>query len=123
MSEKTLAVVDIGSNTIHLLIAAAESGGLRALLDESVPLRLGADVDKGGHISERKTARTGEVLADFITKSTMRGAPPPLLLATAAVRDARNREEFAEAINEATGLELQVLTPEEEAYLDLVGAT
>jgi exopolyphosphatase/guanosine-5'-triphosphate,3'-diphosphate pyrophosphatase len=106
-----LGCIDIGSNTTRLLVADAASGRLRELVTQRAFTRLGKSLVKGGAIPpETRVAR--EV-----------GAERVVAVATAAIRNAPNGEALCEAVEEAGGMPLCVLSDVEEARLSFVGAT
>jgi exopolyphosphatase/guanosine-5'-triphosphate,3'-diphosphate pyrophosphatase len=115
-------VVDIGSNTVHLLVARSDGRTLTPLLDTSAGLELGSDVDAAGAISESKLAATMRVLRDYQAAAHEAGAVQVRLLATQALRAAANGDAVAQAIAAATGLAVHILAPEEEAALAFLGA-
>ena len=120
--ERTLGVVDIGSNTVHLLVARTNGRNIEPLVDMSEGLRLGNEVDYDGLIGPEKLEELITTLKGFIEASTEAGVERPRLLATHAIRTSTNREEVCEAIGEATDLPLEILTTEQEAAFSFVGA-
>ena len=115
------AAIDIGSNSVHLLVAEISDEETRVLLDESVLLGLGAMVDMEGKIPEAGAQAAIEALAEYITAAQDEGAEWITLLATEPLRRASNRTHFCEAVEEATGRPLHVLSHEEEAELTVLG--
>ena len=115
------AAIDIGSNSVHLLVAEVEDGVPRVIHDESVLLGLGAVVDLEGRIPEREAARAIEAIIEYIDVAVDEGAEWITLLATEPLRRASNRSRFADDVEEATGRPLHVLSHEEEAELTLLG--
>ena len=116
------AAIDIGSNSIHLLVAEVDAGGLiRAIQDESVLLGLGAVVDLDGRIPDDHISSAVRTVTDYAAAAVDSGAEQVILLATEPLRRASNRSRFAEAIEAATGRDLNILSHEEEAGLTLVG--
>jgi exopolyphosphatase/guanosine-5'-triphosphate,3'-diphosphate pyrophosphatase len=118
-----LGCIDIGSNTTRLLVADAHAGGLRTVLNERVFTRLGRSVLPGGEIPGSKILETAEVVAAQAYAAQEAGAREVTAVATAAIRKAPNRGELAAAVEEAGGMPLWVLSPDEEARLSFVGAT
>ncbi len=115
-------VIDVGSNTIHLLVGEVEDGGVLPVTGEKVSARLGAGVDKSGKIVEERLALATEAIDLFVRVSKLNGAPEPAILATSAVRDAKNGQELTERVAEATGLEMRLISGDEEADLGFRGA-
>ncbi|MFL5732630.1 MAG: Ppx/GppA phosphatase family protein [Chloroflexia bacterium] len=120
--ERTFAVVDIGSNTVHLLVANTNGRSVVPIVDESEGLHLGWDVDSNGGISPEKVDELVITLQRFQSLASEAGVMELHLLATHALRAAGNGEEVREAITGATFLQVQVVTPEQEATLAYVGA-
>jgi exopolyphosphatase/guanosine-5'-triphosphate,3'-diphosphate pyrophosphatase len=117
------ACIDIGSNTTRLLVADAGEGELRELVTQRAFTRIGKSLGDGSEIPAEKIEETAEVVRAQVAVARELGADPIVAVATAAIRDAANRDALIEAVAEAGGVELTVLTTEEEARLSFVGAT
>ncbi|HET9718673.1 MAG TPA: Ppx/GppA phosphatase family protein, partial [Solirubrobacteraceae bacterium] len=118
------AIVDIGTNTTRLLVAEVEARRVaREVHRESRVTRLGAGVDATGRLGEDAVAREHAVLGDYAKLIDARGADRRVAVLTSAVRDAENGQEFAAACGERYGLDVHVLSGEEEAELTYLGAT
>jgi exopolyphosphatase/guanosine-5'-triphosphate,3'-diphosphate pyrophosphatase len=115
------AAIDIGSNSIHLLVARLDGDRLTSLLDVSELLGLGAVVDLEGRIPESERDAAIEALVGYVWSARARGADRIELLATEPLRRASNRSQFCDAVESATGLLLHVLSPEVEAELTMLG--
>ena len=122
MAEPIIAVIDLGSNTVHLLVARICAGALTTLSDQSVALQLGADVDCTGVVSTEKLDALLNTLRDFQTTATELGAPQVHVLATQALRIAQNRDALRGAIERTTGLPVEILSPGQEAAFAFMGA-
>jgi exopolyphosphatase/guanosine-5'-triphosphate,3'-diphosphate pyrophosphatase len=120
MTEQTriAAAIDVGSNSVHLLLTQLDGEVLR---DESVLLGLGAMVDMEGFIPDDGLAALVDVLSRYVTEAEEAGAESITLLATEPLRRASNRTRAREAVTTVTGLELNVLSHEEEALLTVLG--
>jgi exopolyphosphatase / guanosine-5'-triphosphate,3'-diphosphate pyrophosphatase len=116
------ACIDIGSNTTRLLVADTGNGQLRELVTQRDFTRIGKSLDGGGAIPASKIAETAEVVAKQLKVAREVGAERIVTVATAAIRNAPNREELMEAIGRA-GTRMEVLSGDEEARLCFVGAT
>jgi exopolyphosphatase/guanosine-5'-triphosphate,3'-diphosphate pyrophosphatase len=92
------------------------------LADTSESLRLGADIDRDGEISPRKLEELVETLLGYEQYAHETGVSRLRLLATQAIRVAANKDHVCEVIEEATGLQVEVLSPSQEAYLAFLGA-
>ncbi|MDQ3588574.1 MAG: hypothetical protein M3350_03435 [Actinomycetota bacterium] len=117
-----LGCIDIGSNTTRLLVAHCEGGRLRELVSQRSFTRIGKSLIGGGAIPPEKIAETAEVVAAQARAAREAGAEQLVAVATAAIRDAPNRAELAEAVRRSGDAELCVLSGEEEARLAFVGA-
>jgi exopolyphosphatase / guanosine-5'-triphosphate,3'-diphosphate pyrophosphatase len=117
------ACIDIGSNTTRLLVADAGNGALRELVTQRAFTRIGKSLDAGGAIPAEKIAETAEVVATQAKIAHEVGAERIVTVATAAIRNAPNRDELLAAVGHVDGVSLEVLTGEEEARLSFVGAT
>jgi exopolyphosphatase / guanosine-5'-triphosphate,3'-diphosphate pyrophosphatase len=115
-------VIDVGSNTIHLLVGKVENGGVMPVTGEKVSARLGAGVEKTGRIQDERLELASEAIGMFTRISALNGAPEPAILATSAVRDAENGPELNEKVAKLTGLNMRLISGEEEADLGFRGA-
>jgi len=120
-----LAAVDVGSNTIHLVVAhpTEDGGDLITLADELDLTRLGEDVSATGAIGQERTARAITILRAYAAQAKSLGAQELLAIATEGVRAAANADDFLARVREETGITLQVITGEQEAALTYWGAT
>jgi exopolyphosphatase/guanosine-5'-triphosphate,3'-diphosphate pyrophosphatase len=116
------ACIDIGSNTTRLLVAEPSHGRLRELMTQRAFTSLGKATSKG-RIPEDKIEETAEVVATQARLARELGAEDIAVVATAAVRSAKNRDEFGAAIEAESGLTVRVLSGHEEARLAFLGAT
>jgi len=115
-------VIDVGSNTIHLLVGKVENGGVMPVTGEKVSARLGAGVEKTGRIQDERLELASEAIGMFARISALNDAPEPAILATSAVRDAENGLELNEKVAKLTGLNMRLISGEEEADLGFRGA-
>jgi exopolyphosphatase/guanosine-5'-triphosphate,3'-diphosphate pyrophosphatase len=118
-----IAALDIGTNTILMLIAdCAPPSQLTVLRDEHVIARLGQGVDESKQITPEAARRALEYLAQFKQIAEKEGAEKIVACGTSALRDAANRDEFAAAVHQEIGLEVEILKGDEEAELTYLGA-
>jgi exopolyphosphatase/guanosine-5'-triphosphate,3'-diphosphate pyrophosphatase len=117
------ACIDIGSNTTRLLVADAGNGRLRELVQQRAFTRIGKSLGTAGVIPTEKIAETAEVVATQVKVAQEVGAEHVVAVATAAIRNASNRDELLAAVEKAGGMALDILSGEEEARLSFVGAT
>lgn len=117
------ASVDIGSNSVHLLVATIAGHVLRQLVDESAFLGLGAAVDERSHLGPSARAELAETLARYATTARQLGASKITFMGTEPIRRAADAALIVDEVETASGVPLHVLTHEEEAYLTMVGVT
>lgn len=108
------AVIDIGSNTVRLVIYVGPSRTPQIWLNESVKARLGRDLAATGEMPAKAVTQALEALARFATILADLGIADVVTVATAAPRDAANGGAFLDAVS-ALGLEPRLLSGEEEA--------
>jgi len=117
------ACIDIGSNTTRLLVATPRNGGLRELCQQRAFTRIGRSLRDDGHIANGKIAEVAEVVATQARTAEQLGAQALKAVATAAIREAGNRDDLVAAVRTRCGVDVEVLTDGEEARLAFVGAT
>ena len=113
-----LGVLDIGSNTGHLLVVDAH-GGAAPLPAYSYkePLRLAEHLDDGGAVDQDGVDRLTTFVSEALTIAENKGCAEVLGFATSAVRDAVNSDEVLKHVHDVTGVEIGVLPGEDEARL------
>ena len=111
------AAIDIGSNTLRLLVTD-DGAVVRQDLAET---RLG-DGFRDGKLTAAAMERTLAALGRWLTELKAEGIDAPTIFATSAVRDAANKGDFIAALKGQTGCSLQVFSGEEEAYYAFTGA-
>ncbi|MFI5428971.1 Ppx/GppA phosphatase family protein [Aeromicrobium sp. UC242_57] len=113
-----MGVLDIGSNTGHLLVVDAFRGGPPVPAHSyKEPLRLAEQLDAGNLIAEEGVSRLVKYVVEARAEAAEKGCTTILAFATSAVRDADNGDEIIARVNEASGVDLQVLAGEDEARL------
>ena len=113
-----LAGIDIGSNSVRLLVAEVFRGSSYRILDEErEPTRLARSISSDGELDKEAMARTLEALATF--KQIAAGYQVSALrtIATCAVREATNGSEFCQQIQKEVGLSVEIISGEREARL------
>jgi len=116
------AAIDIGTNTILLLIAEVQQGQVKTLYEEQRLPRLGKDMGKRGFIALDRMEAAILVLHQYRSIIEKYGDIPVIVTATSAVRDASNKMEFLWMVEEATGYRVRLLSGAEEARCAFVGA-
>jgi len=117
-----VAVVDMGTNSVRLLLAAVDGGRVRDVERLTTVTRLGAGVDNRRRLDAAAVARTRACLAGYATRIATFAPDDGLLAATSVLRDARDGPEFLAAAAAGLGLPARVLSGEEEAALSFAGA-
>ena len=113
-----VSAIDIGSNSIRQTIAdVSPSGAIRVVDEMKAAPRLGAGLYESGAISEIAIQNALTVLARMATLATQLGAKRNEVVATSAVRDAKNGDEFLRLVRKETGLTVKVLHGDDEARL------
>lgn len=117
-----LAAIDLGSNTVRLLVV--ETGGVgrwRTLAQDQAITRLAAGAATRGQLGDAAMGRTVAAVALYCHQAESLGAGEIVIVATSAVREASNRDVFLDRVRAATGRDVRVVTGEEEAQLALLG--
>ncbi|MCC3762995.1 Ppx/GppA family phosphatase [Glycomyces sp. TRM65418] len=123
MSERRVAGIDCGTNSIRLLIAdVGADGRLRDVVRRMEVVRLGEGVDRTGRLSEAALERTRVALADYTGQIREHGVEAVRMVATSASRDAANAADFEAMVESVLGQAPEVITGDEEARLSFTGA-
>jgi exopolyphosphatase/guanosine-5'-triphosphate,3'-diphosphate pyrophosphatase len=112
-----VAAIDVGTNTVLLLVAERRHGGVAPLVERAEITRLGRGVDASGRLDPAAIAETVRVLAAYAAEARRLGARRIACVATSAARDAGNGPEFFAAARAAAGLVPEVISGDEEARL------
>jgi exopolyphosphatase/guanosine-5'-triphosphate,3'-diphosphate pyrophosphatase len=113
-----LGVLDVGSNTVHLLVVDAHRGAHPTPMhDDKSVLRLAEHIDEDGMLSPVGEKALLEAVQEAVHQAEEQGCEELLALVTSAIRDAGNGLEVLDRIRDSTGVQLEVLTGEEEARL------
>jgi exopolyphosphatase/guanosine-5'-triphosphate,3'-diphosphate pyrophosphatase len=123
MSITRRAVIDVGTNSIKLLVADVAGKAVHPVLEDSKQTRLGEGFYQSHVLQPEAIRRTAEAVARFAVKARDLHAAEPRVIATSATREAVNAAELQEAIRAASGLEAVVISGEQEAELAFRGAT
>jgi len=120
---RKIGVIDIGSNSMRLIIVEINKNRSFRIIDElKESVRLGMDMSENGDLSEFRIEKAVQALFHFKNLSTSLGAKELIVVATEAVRKASNQKVFLEKVKKELDIDIRVLSGEEEAYYNYVGA-
>jgi exopolyphosphatase / guanosine-5'-triphosphate,3'-diphosphate pyrophosphatase len=117
----TFAAIDIGSNSVRLKISRLQAGRLKEIHEDREVTRLGEGVFSGGLLSPEAMTQTVRVLRRFSRAMQECGTDSVRVVATAALRDARNSRTFLEWVRSTTGWTIEIVSGLEEARLIHLG--
>lgn len=108
-------VIDVGTNTVKAVIGERDpQGNIYILKDSAKASRLGENVDAGGALQPQAQQRTISAIADFVKLAHSFGADDIRVVATSAMRDARNSQEFVDLVKCKIGIDMEILSEEDE---------
>lgn len=113
-----IAVMDIGSNSVRLML---QSDG-KTLYKKLNTSRLGEKIAVNGYLLPEAIERTVNAISEFCTLAANEGAEKIYAFATAAVRSASNKKDFTDKVKNECGIDVEVISGDEEACLGLIGA-
>ena len=116
------AVIDVGTNTVRLLVAEQEDGRLTPTHTDKELVRLGRDLAHDSRISDESLLHVSDALRRYAGVARKLGARDLRIIATSAAREAENGHELAARVLADTGHELEIIDEDEEARLAWVGA-
>jgi len=111
------AVIDIGTNSVKLLVADVDGALVVPVFEESEQTRLGKGFYESHHLQPAAIADTAAAVAQFAGIARVRNSASLRVIATSAARDAQNQAEFLEAIRRASGLDVEIISGQQEADL------
>ena len=117
------AVIDVGTNSVKLLVGDLFDGSIKPVTEESKQTRLGAGFYETHLLQQSAITQTPEVVAEYSRKAGQLGVASIRVIATSAARDAVNGRELVEAINKSSGLRVEIITGEQEADWVFRGVT
>ena len=117
------AVIDIGTNSVKLLVAVVTSDEVRPIHETSKQTRLGKGFYETHRLQAEAIAQTAAAVSAFATIAREFGAETIRVIATSATRDAKNSRDLTAAITTASGLATEIITGEQEADLAFRGVT
>jgi exopolyphosphatase/guanosine-5'-triphosphate,3'-diphosphate pyrophosphatase len=116
-------VIDIGTNSVKVLVADFADGRLTPVCEVSRQTRLGAGFYLTRKLQPAAIALTADAVAEFRADAAKLGASSIRVIATSAARDARNAAELIDAVRSKTGLETEILSGDQEAEWVFRGVT
>lgn len=119
---KPVAVLDIGSNSVRLVVYERHARALTPLYNEKSACALGRGVGQTGRLADANVAQALNAIKRFALVARMMRVGKVYVLATSAVRDAANRKEFVDAVEALMETKVQVLSGEQEAHYAALGA-
>lgn len=117
-----VAAIDIGTNSVLLVIAAAGAAGPRALVDRATITRLGEGVDRTKRLAPAAVQRNLACLRAYAEELRAHGSPRLDVVGTSALRDAQGAEEFLDEAERILGVRPRVIVGDEEARLTFRGS-
>jgi exopolyphosphatase/guanosine-5'-triphosphate,3'-diphosphate pyrophosphatase len=123
MDAKRRAVIDVGTNSVKLLVADVRGREVLPVHEESKQTRLGKGFYETQQLQPEPVARTAEAVWDFAETARERGADSIRVIATSAARDAKNPGDLTAAIERASGLKAEIISGSREADWAFQGVT
>ncbi|GIH91579.1 exopolyphosphatase [Planobispora siamensis] len=120
---KRVAAIDCGTNSVRLLVADISHDSLHDVERRMEIVRLGQGVDETGRLAPEALERTFTAMREYAKLIDRHGASAVRVVATSATRDAANRQDFVDGVQEIFGVGPEVVTGGEEAELSFTGAT
>jgi exopolyphosphatase / guanosine-5'-triphosphate,3'-diphosphate pyrophosphatase len=117
------AAIDIGSNTTRVLVAEPQEGQLRKVLEQRAYTRIDKASKRKGKIVPEKIAELADVVETQVRLAQELDAEAIRVVATAAIREAKNTDEVVAEITRVSGLPVDVLSEQEEGKLAFLGAS
>jgi exopolyphosphatase/guanosine-5'-triphosphate,3'-diphosphate pyrophosphatase len=117
------AVIDVGTNSIKLLVADVRGRDVSPVLEESRQTRLGKGFYESNHLQPEAIARTAEAVWEFAEIAREKNADSIRVIATSAARDAVNPRDLTNAIERASGLKTEIISGAREAEWAFQGVT
>jgi exopolyphosphatase/guanosine-5'-triphosphate,3'-diphosphate pyrophosphatase len=117
------AVIDVGTNSVKLLVADVAGYEVRPVCEQSKQTRLGRGFYEAHCLKPEAIAATAAAVSDLAATARKAEAVSMRVIATSAAREAVNREELTAAIEHAAGLKVEVISGEQEAELGFQGVT
>ena len=117
------AVIDVGTNSVKLVVAERTRRGWRTLADRSVVTRLGEGLGETGALAPAAVARTVDAVCDLVREARRAGAADVVAVGTAGLRIASDPATFTDAVRDRCGVSVEVISGDEESRLGHLAAT
>ncbi len=118
---RDIAVIDVGSNSVRMVLFRIEGRALWPIFNEKVAAGLGRGMSKTGCLSEEGVETAARAMKRFAALLDAKRVKERYAVATAAVRSARDGPDFVKRVREESGIEIEVISGEEEARLSALG--
>ena len=118
-----IGAIDIGTNTIRLLIGQIDNGRLARIASDRAVTRLGKDLMKTGVLSADSINKSLSALKSFKETCDKYNVTKIIAVGTSALREAKNSRDFINAVKKETGIEIEIISGEREAELTAKGVT
>lgn len=122
MSHERRAVIDVGTNSVKLLVADVAGDAVQPVFETGVQTRLGEGLYAEHQLRSAAIVRTATAVAEFVATAKRHGAHRVRLFATSAAREAANAADLVAAIQQAAGLPLEIISGQQEAEWAFHGA-
>jgi exopolyphosphatase/guanosine-5'-triphosphate,3'-diphosphate pyrophosphatase len=122
-SLRRVASIDIGTNTILILIAEVDKGKLKSLFEAETIVRLGEGLQKNGMLSQEAMERGLQTLTQYLEHCEKMGVQKIFAIGTSALREAKNSGDFLRMAKEKLDLSIRTISGEEEAQLSFIAVS
>lgn len=116
-----IAVIDVGTNTIRLLIGYVEHGKVIRIYSDRAVTRLGKDILKTGNLNANSIKKSITFILKLKKLCEEYNVHKTITIGTSALREAKNSKEFLEDVKKIAGLDIEIISGEKEAELTLMG--
>lgn len=120
---RRVGVIDVGTNSVKLLVADVDGGNVIPLCEESEQTRLGRGFYQSHLLQNSAIQHTAEAIALFSDKARLMGAAHVRVIATSAARDAKNADDLLSSVHAISGLPVEIVSGEKEADWAFRGVT